>query len=183
MKTSSAAVLLSGFLVALAQGASFQSLSGETDVSWYDPVRDITCTGHNDGTITCQQGQVDAPAELTRTTFMATQDDGFDATRPSLHSSTTTTTTHQPLQEDDKFDEVTDTVSEGPGRIPRAEEGAQEAQMTCGASGVTPSLECFIHCFAMGYCKSHCDDGNVCQCSCKDESERSLLVCSQTSCW
>jgi len=26
------------------------------DVSWFDPVHDITCVGHADGTITCQKG-------------------------------------------------------------------------------------------------------------------------------
>ncbi len=55
MKTSTLAAVFSTLLAAAtAQG----------DLTWYDPIHDITCTGHADGHITCQKGQVDAPAQV-----------------------------------------------------------------------------------------------------------------------
>jgi hypothetical protein len=36
------------------------------DISWYDPIHNVTCTGHAaDGRITCQPGQVDAPLQVS----------------------------------------------------------------------------------------------------------------------
>ncbi|KXX74903.1 hypothetical protein MMYC01_208949 [Madurella mycetomatis] len=186
MKTCFAAVILFSFPAILVQGASSQSFPGKTDVSWYDPVRDITCTGHSDGTITCQQGQIEAPAE-------GNQGEGLNAAQPSLHSRIITT--HQPLQQDDPSaksgggeggdseGEETGDGSDSPGLVPRPEERTQKGQVMCSASGVAQSLECFIHCFAMGYCRAHCDDESICQCSCKDGPGGSQLACSQTRCW
>jgi hypothetical protein len=56
MKTSTLAVL-SGLLIAAVQGAPAPADAG--DVSWYDPINDVTCTGHvADGHISCETGRV-----------------------------------------------------------------------------------------------------------------------------
>lgn len=46
MKTSSALTLVTSLL----------AVAVHADVTWFDPIHDITCTGHADGTITCQKG-------------------------------------------------------------------------------------------------------------------------------
>jgi hypothetical protein len=59
MKTATIA-LLSSLLVVAVQAAT------PGDVSWYDPIRKATCTGHADGTITCQAGEVEALLKASR---------------------------------------------------------------------------------------------------------------------
>ena len=55
------AVLLSSLLAAITvQGAA--AVAG--DLTWYDPIHNITCTGHADGHITCQPGQVEAASKV-----------------------------------------------------------------------------------------------------------------------
>ncbi len=56
MKTATIALLSS--LVASITVPGAAAVAG--DVSWYDPIHNITCTGHADGRITCQAGQVEA---------------------------------------------------------------------------------------------------------------------------
>ncbi len=56
MQTAATALLSSLLAAITTQGAAVAA----RDVSWYDPIHNITCTGHADGHITCQSGQVEA---------------------------------------------------------------------------------------------------------------------------
>ncbi|KAH8747591.1 hypothetical protein F5882DRAFT_387163 [Hyaloscypha sp. PMI_1271] len=61
--------------------------------------------------------------------------------------------------------------------------GLLQKRVTCNIDGVTQGLACFTHCFALGYCNSHCDGGNICRCTCLDETPWwDPIVCSKTSC-
>lgn len=42
-----------------------------------------------------------------------------------------------------------------------------EERATCELFG---DKGCFTHCFAVGYCHSHCSADNICICTCKDVS-------------
>ncbi|KAJ9138404.1 hypothetical protein NKR23_g8520 [Pleurostoma richardsiae] len=58
-----------------------------------------------------------------------------------------------------------------------------EKRVTCNIDGVTQGLACFTHCFAIGYCNSHCDDNNICHCTCLDKTPWwNPIVCSKTDC-
>ncbi|PMD56095.1 uncharacterized protein K444DRAFT_633113 [Hyaloscypha bicolor E] len=58
-----------------------------------------------------------------------------------------------------------------------------QKRVTCNIDGVTKGLACFTHCFAIGYCNSHCDSNNICRCTCLDETPWwNPIVCSKTSC-
>ena len=53
MKTSLA--LLAALLAAVTHAAP----ASNDDISWYSPVQNVTCTGHADGRITCQQSEIE----------------------------------------------------------------------------------------------------------------------------
>ncbi|KAK4206301.1 hypothetical protein QBC37DRAFT_435146 [Rhypophila decipiens] len=58
-----------------------------------------------------------------------------------------------------------------------------DKRVTCNIDGVTQGLACFTHCFAIGYCNSHCDSNNICHCTCLDKTAWwNPIVCSKTSC-
>ncbi|KAG7283975.1 hypothetical protein NEMBOFW57_010333 [Staphylotrichum longicolle] len=61
MKTSSAFTLITSLL----------AVAVYADVTWFDPIHDITCTGHADGTITCQKGHAAEHANTARAQRLA----------------------------------------------------------------------------------------------------------------
>lgn len=75
---------------------------------------------------------------------------------------------------------------EHPATTPRRsalDAAALEKRVTCNIDGVTKGLACFTHCFAIGYCNSHCDGNNICHCTCMDKTPWwNPIVCSKTSC-
>ncbi|KAF2018097.1 hypothetical protein BU24DRAFT_461071 [Aaosphaeria arxii CBS 175.79] len=52
-----------------------------------------------------------------------------------------------------------------------------DKRVTCGID----ERLCFVHCFAIGYCNSNCDDKGICRCNCYDKSPWPL-VCTKTTC-
>ncbi|KAH6623724.1 hypothetical protein F5144DRAFT_658848 [Chaetomium tenue] len=123
MKTSTVALLF-GFLASAAHAAP--PASG--DVSWYDPVRDDTCTGHADGSISCQPGQVEALLKLDPNTPTPKQ--------PA---------THKPL-----------TLDIQPTLVEARTDGADNVP-ACGGEGAARALGCFLNCFSAGFCSASCD--------------------------
>ncbi|KAK4152378.1 hypothetical protein C8A00DRAFT_44536 [Chaetomidium leptoderma] len=156
MKTSTLALLLSSLLVAAVQGAAITATPG--DVSWYDPIHNTTCTGHADGHISCEVGEVEAALKINNAN--PSPDLDLDTEPPALESRAQWQQQH--MQTTTARDEATTT--------------------TCSGEGQAKALGCFINCFGQGFCTAKCDAGNVCQCSCPDGTGKGGVACSKTGC-
>ncbi|OAL48613.1 hypothetical protein IQ07DRAFT_81967 [Pyrenochaeta sp. DS3sAY3a] len=53
-----------------------------------------------------------------------------------------------------------------------------DKRVTCGVD----SRLCFLHCFAIGYCNSGCDDKGICRCYCYDISPWPLVCTKKRGC-
>ncbi|GJN69385.1 hypothetical protein PCL_01944 [Purpureocillium lilacinum] len=110
------------------------------EVTWYDANRNVTCAGHDDGHIQCEEGHLNEAEAL-------------------------------------KLEAQTSPAIKGRAASPL------QKRVTCNIDGVTKGLACFGHCYAIGYCNSHCDEKNICRCDCKDLVEfPNPFVCSKTTC-
>ncbi|KAK4038593.1 hypothetical protein C8A01DRAFT_37429 [Parachaetomium inaequale] len=149
--TTSTLALLSSLLVAGVQGAA-PSASG--DISWFDLARNATCTGHADGSISCQLRQVEAPDTAPHKAHLEPQG-------------------ARPLDLD-----LEATVLES--RAAQADDGKEEK--VCSGEGPGKALGCFLNCFGQGSCNAKCDAANACQCSCKDGAGKGEVPCGKKSC-
>ena len=161
-------VLLSSLLAAITvQGAA--AVAG--DLTWYDPSHNITCTGHADGHIACQPGQVEVafkvrlplPLSKPRTnTPRSQQQPGSSATAPLIQEHESVSLDTQPTilaaRQDDDFG------------------------LVCTGEGDGKALGCFLSCFGQGFCTAKCGAGNACQCSSKDGTEAEGVACAKASC-
>jgi len=105
---------------------SATALAGRT---WYDATADVTCSGDQDGNISCESGHLNDAPEVNVA----------DLQSRDIHT--------------------------------------LDKRLSCGIS-VGPVDGCLLHCFAIGYCNSFCDDKGTCNCRCMDKSG----ICTSTTC-
>ncbi|SPQ24873.1 e839cdec-b440-45e8-a1ea-1a8c07e7e9ad [Thermothielavioides terrestris] len=168
MKTSSVAVLSTALAAASAAAAA-----STEPVAWWDPIRNVTCTGSADGHITCQAGEVEA---------LLKPHDKLDT-----NTATPTTALHTlPLAQGGAQGAQEVHKAQGARRAGGEKSAAQALQtraddaaaITCSGDGQARSLGCFTSCLAQGFCVAVCDAESVCRCSCKDGAVAGGVVCS-----
>lgn len=177
MKSSLA--LLSALFLTAAHAASNEG------VSWYAPVQNVTCTGHPDGHISCQAGQVEALLNVGVSTLVpfppiiGRLDPGL---MTLLHSSQPDSGTDTAIDLDVEL--AAGMKMRSRSARPQDTQPPQDTLLTCKIDGgLMQSPTCFIHCFAQGFCNASCDGGNICQCDCKDGTPAGdTVVCGKTSC-